>query len=62
MHIINIAFSDSVINAFSIKSTWQKLTSPKLTSSNYYAEVNFICPKYKRETEGGRTFSVTMHN
>ena len=64
MHIINMAFSDSVINAFSIKSTWQKstwqkLTSPKLTSSNYYAEVNFICPKYKRETEGGRTFSVT---
>ncbi len=24
-----------------------------------YAEVNFVCPKYKRETEGGKTFSVT---
>ena len=24
-----------------------------------YCNLNFICPKYKRETEGGRTFVVT---
>ena len=36
-----------------------KLNREQHCRNTRYAEVNFICPKYKRETEGGRTFSVT---
>ena len=36
-----------------------KLNCEQHCRNTRYAEVNFICPKYKRETEGGRTFSVT---
>jgi hypothetical protein len=36
-----------------------KLNLEQHCRNTRYAEVNFICPKYKRETEGGRTFSVT---
>ena len=27
-----------------------------------YANINIVCPKYRRETEGGRTFSVYAEN
>jgi hypothetical protein len=37
-----------------------KLNCEQHCRNTRYAEVNFICPKYKRETEGGRTFSVTI--
>ena len=36
-----------------------KLNREQHCRNTRYAEVNFICPKYKRETEGGRTFIVT---
>ena len=27
-----------------------------------YSNINLICPKYKRETEGGRTFTIKDWN
>ena len=36
-----------------------KLNREQNCRNTRYAEVNLICPKYKRETDGGRTFSVT---
>ncbi len=36
-----------------------KLNSSVNSRATRYSNLNFLCPKYKRETEGGRTFAVT---
>ena len=36
-----------------------KLNSSVNNRVTRYSNLNFLCPKYKRETEGGRTFTVT---
>ena len=36
-----------------------KLNSRVNNRVTRYSNLNFLCPKYKRETEGGRTFTVT---
>ena len=36
-----------------------KLNSSVNSRSTRYCNLNFLCPKYKRETEGGRTFAVS---
>jgi hypothetical protein len=61
MHIIKAVFAFKSINGETapyLRETL-KLNREQHCRNTRYAEVNFICPKYKRETEGGRTFSVT---
>ena len=36
-----------------------KLNSSLNSRAARYSNLNFLCPKYKGETEGGRTFAVT---
>ena len=36
-----------------------KLNSSVNNRVTRYSNLNFLCPKYKRETEGGRTFTFT---
>ena len=36
-----------------------KLNSSVNNRVTRYSNLNFLCPKYKRKTEGGRTFTVT---
>ena len=32
------------------------------TRKSHYSKINSICPKYVRETEGGRSFMVSVTN
>ena len=36
-----------------------KLNSSVNSGVTRYSNLNFLCPKYRRETEGGRTFTAT---
>ena len=36
-----------------------KLNSDRHTRTTRYSNINFICPRYNRETEGAKTFAVT---
>ena len=36
-----------------------RLNSEQHSRSTRFCNLNFVCPKYKRKTEGGRTFSVS---
>jgi hypothetical protein len=49
---INSESPDSLANML-------KLNSSVNSRATRYSNLNFLCPKYKRETEGGRAFAVT---